>query len=377
MAKLMEREEAEGKERVRDQRKALLKQKRNTNAELVQARHAANEQLSKVNRGEAEISKVQTEIDRLDKWRQGQLDRFRKLFQNLVDEQVEMEAEFSDKYSEAADIRSTLVREQGYVEEDMQMKKGEVNRVEAEAEKVDESLKRLDDENGLTWHGSLRALTCDSSIASPRLSADGTPSAAIRKTKSESMLPSTESPLLLKAGEPNGMGDKHRQLTAMRPYTPQPSTLSNAFQMPASTNSKVVSGTVAMRFVPDAKLAMYLPGSARVPVGSPGASISTTAGNVSPHPSFRNFTNTPPGPFTTLMRPVGGYPTVTGPVAQGSIKGQPQCHTRMDGRVLHMPVMHANATGPTFMPPPSSSFVRNPAQSNNFAFTDIKQDTWV
>jgi len=154
VTKLTVREEADRKEREREQRKALLKEKRNTSQLLVQARHAANEAQSKVKRGAHEITKVQDELDKLTRWRQGQEDRLQLLMQQLVEEQRQVEEEFLRKHSEADDIKTTLSREQDHLESEFRSKEDEVSRVEAHLQYVDTTLQQLDDGLGVTWHGS-------------------------------------------------------------------------------------------------------------------------------------------------------------------------------------------------------------------------------
>jgi len=158
VSKLTERDEAERKDREREQRKALLKEKRHTTAALVQARHGASEQSSKVKRGADEILKVGMEIERLEKWRLGQIDRLQMLMKQLVEEQEQVEAEFVLKHSEAAAFVGTLELEQTHLESDVRMKDEEVSTVERHLQNIVDDLKRLDDGAGVTWNGGWKSL---------------------------------------------------------------------------------------------------------------------------------------------------------------------------------------------------------------------------
>lgn len=164
---LREREEADQKEREREQRKALMKEKRQTSQLLVQVRHAANECLGKVKRGNQDITKVQDELDKLQKWRQGQEDRLHQLMRELVEEKRQMEEEFEQKHAEADVIRRTLELEQSHLENQLRAQQDEVGRVEVHMQRVLATLQHLDDGNGVTslggWRSQSRGLLEDSS----------------------------------------------------------------------------------------------------------------------------------------------------------------------------------------------------------------------
>lgn len=163
--KLAERQEAENKERDRERRKALLKEKRLANQLLVQVRHAENEHSSKVKRGAREIEKVQDELERLEKWRQGQEERLKHLMQQLIEEQRQIEEEFREKHSEADEIKTTLDVEQEKLDMEYDEKQEEVRSAEADVERIERELRKMDEDMGTVHHGSFSRSRDDTSSA--------------------------------------------------------------------------------------------------------------------------------------------------------------------------------------------------------------------
>jgi hypothetical protein len=143
--KINERKDAEQRERDRERKKVLQKEKRNIEQYLVQVRHTANDQQSKVKRGQQEIEKVDVELERLKRWREKEDERLKNLMQQLIEEQKELEEEFRCKFEEADEVRSTLIQEHEHLSQDLLAKCEEVKRVESSMEEIDDALKRLDD----------------------------------------------------------------------------------------------------------------------------------------------------------------------------------------------------------------------------------------
>lgn len=239
VTKLTERDEADRKEREREQRKVLLKEKRNTSQLLVQVRHAAEQSKSKVKRGEVEVGKIQTELGRLERWRQGQEDRIQQLMKQLIEEQDAIEQEFQAKFSEADELLSTLTEEQSHLEEEQSVKEDEVSRVEEHLQRVDATLGQLDDGLGATWHGAwkpapedgLDRLLDDSGanlssvgisrlqpIIGPDLFTCSTPTGSVHST-----------------GQSSGAAEKLRQMSQQSRSSPRPR--SNPTKSAASTTA--------------------------------------------------------------------------------------------------------------------------------------------
>lgn len=179
VTKLTEREEADRKERERDSRKALLKEKRNTSQLLIQVRHAASEAQSKVKRGNVEIKKVQDEMDKLEKWRQNQEERLQQLMQQLVEEQQQVDEEFRAKFTEADDIKAILSQEQEDLNFDQLRKDDEAKTTEERLLRIEQMIQQLDDGIGNTskggWRDDERGLLDDSSSMMGSRMSIGTP----------------------------------------------------------------------------------------------------------------------------------------------------------------------------------------------------------
>jgi len=231
---LTERDEADRKEREREQRKVLLKEKRNTSQLLVQVRHTAEQSKSKVKRGEVEVAKIQTELGRLERWRQGQEDRIQQLMKQLIEEQEMIEQEFQEKFSEADELLSTLTVEQSHLDAEVSLKEDEVIRVEEHLQRVDTTLGQLDDGLGATWHGAWKPAPEDgaawdrllddsganlSSVGSSRLQPIIGPDLFTCTTPTGSVHGSVHS-----AGQSIGAAEKLRQMSQQSRTSPRPRT---------------------------------------------------------------------------------------------------------------------------------------------------------
>jgi len=330
---------------------------------------------------------VNSEGERLEKWKQGQLDRLQMLMRQLVEEQEQMEEEFAEKLSEADDIKSCLELEQGHLESDLRIKDQEVRSVEGHLQNVEEDLKRLDDGAGTTWHGSWKTkdllldegsvmskggFTDDglsvssyggnkledhsASSASNQRGGENT-KAALRSEARPVPLPITASrssksldpqapPVQslfedqaankARGGEPNGVAEKQRQATPQRHPSPQPATASNV--SPTVQKAGIVSNAAPARnLVRDvsplhsgqqhqqASQAVY-----RVPSAGPTAARMAPAG-VSGYPAVAR--QAPPTDVRLQPQP---YPQVPMPDGLGA---------PMMSRDRQMPMRNANVAG--------------------------------
>lgn len=143
--RLRERDQAERRDQERTRRKQLLCDKRTLNQLVVQAKHAANAQQSKVNRIQRQLEKVEAEVERLTSRKIKEQERLEGILRQLVEEQKQLEVEYRSRLDEAGDARAQLVEARDHGEQELQLRFGEVSDAEFKLQQIEQAIHRLSD----------------------------------------------------------------------------------------------------------------------------------------------------------------------------------------------------------------------------------------